>query len=180
MPHTLKQLFGKAKHPSVRSVGGGQCCIHTYSDWVDLSLYLQSAVVALEGINHLFELRLTDHKTLSTILVLLLVTLKSQQMSKLRHWKQGKTKTKPPWYLLNDRNVNSHTLPTYHFPFFAFQLQHWSAGWGSSGSCPGGWERFGSCVHRAYLRLQLRILVCLLVIRHMFQPWKCIKTDMGV
>lgn len=51
-------------------------CIHTHSDGVDLSLYLQSAVVALEGINHLFKLRFADHKSLSTFMVLLLITMK--------------------------------------------------------------------------------------------------------
>lgn len=154
-----------------------QCCIHTYSDGVDLSFYLQSAVVALKGIDHLFELGLTDHKALSTFMVLLLITLKSQQ--KLRSWKQAKNK---PWYILNGSNVNSADfvtiLPTYHFPLFAFQLQHWrqSAGRGSSGGWPGGcWERFGSCLHRACLRPQLRILMGLLGIRHMLQPWMCIK-----
>lgn len=52
-------------------------CFHTYSDWVDLSLYMQSAVVALKGIYHLFKLCITDHKTLSTLLVLLLVAKKN-------------------------------------------------------------------------------------------------------
>lgn len=86
--------------------------------------------------------------------------------------------------LLNGSNVNSTVsvtiLCTYHSPFFAIQLQHRRliAGWGGGRSWPGGWERFGSWLQGACLRPQVRILVGLLVIRHMLQPWMCvIDTD---
>lgn len=46
-------------------------CALTNSNGVDLAFDLEGAVVALKGIDHLLELRVTDHQALSTFLVLL-------------------------------------------------------------------------------------------------------------
>lgn len=63
--------MNKKLHHHQHRDGEPEECVLTNSDGVDLALHLEGALVALVGVDHLLELRVTDHQTLNTILVLL-------------------------------------------------------------------------------------------------------------
>lgn len=130
----------------------------TDGDGVDLAFDLQGALVTLEGINHLFELRVTDHQTLGPLLVFL--QPRNNQNQNLTELRETLTRTEPT---------------THHSPLLSFQLQNWwqRAGLGGGGNgSGGGGKRFGSATYWSPLTPQTWVLVGLLVIADVFQTWR--------